>query len=74
MSNQVYFRYDCVYVKARASETSMANSLPSSQSTKRMDNCRGIHGSAKKRKGAKHATVTARRRIEKELIKDQLED
>ena len=72
--DQVYFRYDLVEVNERAQVSSMANSLPSSQATKRMDNCCGIHGAAKARKGAKKATSAARRRNDKRIIKTALED
>ena len=65
---QVYFRYDLVNVKDRAQISSMANGLASSQATKRMDNCCGIHGAARKRIGAKKATSAARRRHDKKII------
>ena len=71
---QVYFRYDGVQVKDRAQTNSMVNTLPSVQATKRMDNCCGIHGAMKKRRGAKKATSAARRRNDKILIKNALTD
>lgn len=37
------------------------------------DHCCGIHGAARERAGLKHSRVTARRRYEKELIKQEME-
>lgn len=52
----------------RKNPNSMANSLPSTKELKQFDCCCGIHGAARKRRGAKHAKVTARRRLDKEII------
>lgn len=56
----------------RAVSGSMTNKIPSSQEMKHYDNCCGIHGAARLRKGMKHATVTERRRHEKDIINEQL--
>ena len=73
---QVYFRYDLVDVNDRVAknDSTMANTLASSQATKRMDNCCGIHGAMKARRGAKKATSSARRRHDKKVIIQALED
>ena len=53
----------------------MANTLPSAQEQKsRHDQCCGIHGAARERKGLKHAKVTARRRVDKELVEEGLKE
>lgn len=56
-------------------DQSMSNGLPSSRKSDwRHCYCRGIHGAARERKGLKHAKVTARRRHDKEVIKEQLNE
>lgn len=49
-------------------DASMSNSLESSSAVKREDQCCGIHGAIRERRGAKRATSAARRRYEKKLI------
>lgn len=58
----------------RYNENSMANTLPSSESTKRDDQCCGIHGAARRRKGAKHGAICALRRHSKKVIQEGLEE
>lgn len=55
-------------------DRSMSNSLPSSQEMKTFDQCCGIHGAMRWRKGEKHALVTARRRHGKEVVKEGMEE
>lgn len=60
--------------KVMHNDRSMANSLPS---TKRLrwlgvDSCCGVHGLMRERQGVKHGTVCARRRRDKEVIKEEL--
>lgn len=47
----------------------MGNSLKSSEEMRHDDNCRGIHGAARARRGVKHASVTLSRRLGKEDIR-----
>jgi len=56
----------------RKNPRSMANALPSAQELKGRNQCCGIHGAARERKGLKHAKVTARRRLDKEIIEEAL--
>lgn len=60
--------------KVRHNDRTMANTLPSTASLKGWDACRGIHGLAKARAGEKHGTVCARRRHDKEVINQELEE
>lgn len=53
---------------------SMYNGLPSAKELAQYDHCRGIHGAARERKGIKHARVTARRRLERLIIEQDLMD
>ena len=46
--------------------------LPSTDYLKTFDHCCGIHGAARERKGLKHAKVTARRRVDKEIVEEEL--
>lgn len=55
-------------------DASMYNGLMSSQELKMYDHCKGIHGAMKERRGAKKATSAARRRYEKQLISDALNE
>ena len=61
-----------VYRQVQRNAATMSNGLPSTQSRRHWDHCCGIHGAARERKGIKHGTVTARRRLEKEIIQDEL--
>lgn len=63
-----------VKAKVRHNDKSMANTLPSTESERHWDNCRGIHGAARRRAGIKHGTVCARRRHDKEVIQEQLKE
>lgn len=54
-------------------DETMANTLPKAKFWP-SDNCRGIHGAAKTRAGIKHGTVCARRRHDKEVINQELEE
>lgn len=60
--------------KARFNASSMANSLPSTESMRHRDACRGIHGHAKARRGIKRGAAAARRRFDKEVITRELEE
>lgn len=60
--------------KVRHNDRTMANTLPSTESLRHWDNCCGIHGAARRRKGEKHGTVCARRRHDKEVIQQELEE
>lgn len=62
-----------VYKRIVKNGATMANTLPSSESEKRRDNCCGIHGAARKRRGIKRGTSAARRRHEKDLIAQEYE-
>lgn len=53
---------------------SMANTLPSAQERKGWDQCCGIHGAARERKGAKHGASTQRRRLDKQIIESSLDE
>lgn len=63
-----------VFTRISKNAATMANTLPSSESTKRDDNCCGIHGAARKRKGIKSGTSSARRRFEKQLIENEMSE
>jgi hypothetical protein len=56
--------------KIKAESGSMSNSLLSAKELAVYDHCCGIHGAARERKGIKHAAVTKRRRLEKELVRN----
>jgi hypothetical protein len=51
--------------RQRASSLSMSNRLSSSEEMKHHDNCKGIHGAARARKGVKSATRKLSRRLSK---------
>lgn len=53
---------------------SMKGDLPSTEVLKGYDHCCGIHGAARKRRGIKKGTSAARRRLERELIRKELEE
>lgn len=55
-------------------DRTMAKGLPTTESMRHYDNCCGIHGAARRTKGAKHGLVCARRRHDKEVIQQGLED
>jgi hypothetical protein len=55
-------------------DATMANGLLSSESVKGHDHCRGIHGAARARRGAKKATSAARRRHDKNIIKTETDE
>ena len=54
-------------------DRSMHNNLASTERVKHWDWVRGIHGAARARKGAKRATSAFRRRNDKRVIQEQLE-
>lgn len=58
--------------KIQRNDGSMHNGLPSSESMKRNDYCCGIHGAARERKGIKRGTSSARRRLDKAVIQDEV--
>lgn len=60
--------------RARRRPGSMYNGLMSSKDATSYDQCRGIHGAARARKSAKHATSCARRRNDRVLIAEQIAD
>lgn len=60
--------------KIRHNDRFMQGNLASSEEMKALDCCCGIHGAARHRKGIKHATVTARRRNDKEIIRQEQEE
>lgn len=63
-----------VNVRVSQNDSTMANTLMRTRDLKRMDQCRGIHGAMKERRGAKKATSAARRRHDKKVIIQSLED
>lgn len=63
-----------VYSRVAKNAATMANTLPSTQSMRHFDNCCGIHGAARRRKGEKRGTSAARRRFDKEVIKEVCEE
>lgn len=60
--------------KVKRNDKSMGNGLPSAQERKTYDQCCGIHGAARERKGIKRGTNAARRRYEKDLINWELDN
>jgi hypothetical protein len=60
--------------KVDYNDATMANGLPSAESERHWDNCCGIHGAMRRRKGIKHGTVCARRRHDKEVIQAALSE
>ncbi len=65
-----------VYDKVRHNDRSMANTLPSTAELRRggWDSCCGVHGLMRRRQGEKHGTVCARRRHDKQVIREQLRE
>lgn len=63
-----------VYRGVAKNAASMSNSLPSTESMRHRDYCCGIHGAARERKGIKRGTSAARRRYEKTVIAEGLEE
>lgn len=59
-----------VYDKVCHNPNTMANTLPSAEEWNKFTYCAGIHGAMKQRKGVKRGTVCARRRMDKEVIKE----
>ncbi len=57
-----------VFSKVQHNPATMANTLPSTQSMRHWDNCCGIHGAARRRKGIKRGTSAARRRFDKQIV------
>lgn len=55
-------------------DRTMFNGLPSTEELKTFDQCCGIHGAARQRKGIKHVRVTLRRRCDKQIIKQEMEE
>lgn len=55
--------------RVKKNSSRMSNTLPSSESIRHYDWCRGIHGAARNRRGIKRGTSAARRRNDKEVIK-----
>lgn len=49
-------------------DRSMSNGLLSAKDAAMFDQCRGIHGASRERKGAKRATSAARRRRDRRVI------
>lgn len=63
------------YAKIRKNNLStMSNGLISAQEDRHWDYCCGIHGAARARKGVKKATSAYRRRNDKEVIKQSMEE
>jgi hypothetical protein len=56
--------------RVQANDASMHNGLMSSEDAKGYDQCRGIHGAMRERRGAKKATSAARRRHDKIVIEE----
>ena len=52
----------------------MANTLPSTQELKGFDHCCGIHGAMRERRGIKHGTSAARRRVDKLILAQELQE
>ena len=59
-----------VYDQVCHNPNTMANTLPLAEEWSRYTYCAGIHGAMRQRKGVKHGTVCARRRLDKEIIKE----
>jgi hypothetical protein len=57
--------------RVRKNPATMTNSLPSSKEMAGYDQCCGIHGAARARKGAKHAASVERRHIDKRLCRNE---
>ena len=55
-------------------DASMHNGLMSTEDTKDYDQCCGIHGAMRERRGAKRATSAARRRRDKVIVQQGMED
>ena len=62
-----------VVKRVQDNDASMYNALPSTAVTKYEDHCCGIHGAARERKGIKRGTSAARRRHDKQVIKEEVE-
>lgn len=63
-----------VNVRIMKNDSTMANTLMRTRELKHYDQCRGIHGAMRERRGAKKATSSARRRHDKRVIISALED
>jgi len=63
-----------IQLRANRKPASMCNCLMSSQDAKSYDQCCGIHGAMRERRGAKKATSAARRRNDKIVIRQSLEE
>lgn len=63
-----------VYERILHNDATMDGPLPSTQILKYYDHCRGIHGAARERKGTKRGTSAARRRHDKIVIAQALEE
>lgn len=57
--------------RVKNNDATMANTLPSAESVRHHDWCRGIHGAAKARRGIKRGTSAARRRHDQQVIKEE---
>ena len=60
--------------RMESNDATMSNTLMSTQELKGWDQCCGIHGAARERKGAKKATSAARRRRDRRVIQDALSE
>lgn len=58
--------------RVESNDATMSNTLMPTQELKRYDQCCGIHGAMRERKGAKKATSAARRRKDKRVIQEAL--
>ena len=58
--------------RVEKNSATMANTLPSSEFMKGYDQCCGIHGAARARRGIKKATSAARHRVCKKIIREEM--
>lgn len=60
--------------RVRHNDSSMTNTLMHTRDLKTFDQCCGIHGAMRERRGAKKATSAARRRNDKRIIQLAFDD
>ena len=60
--------------RVEVNDASMESSMMSTDWMKGADWCRGIHGAARARRGTKRGTSAARRRHEKKIIAEMVEE
>jgi len=73
-NRRVLGSYADVNARVRLNDSSMDNGLMSTEDSKAFDHCCGIHGAMRERRSAKRATSAARRRHDKVVIQQALEE